>query len=86
MMQLIDILRQRFPSFGFALYAYDPAGRVTFEMHEAGYVHTFTGATAEDAILQAFPTQTARIALGLVPAPDAATPETPAQEEADVFA
>lgn len=40
---------------GFAVYAYDPAGPVTLEIHAAEGIFTFSGRTVEDALLSAFP-------------------------------
>lgn len=53
---MLDALRSSFPKLGFALYALEPGGLVTFEvMDEQGAVYTFTSATAQGAIDQAFP-------------------------------
>jgi hypothetical protein len=52
----LDDLRKAFPKLGFAIYAMDPAGQVTFEVYDSdGEVYTFTGATEAEAISNAFP-------------------------------
>jgi hypothetical protein len=52
-----DELRDAFPELGFALYALEPRGVVTLEVHEDGQVFSFIGATAQEAIDTAFPPQ-----------------------------
>ncbi len=51
----LDDLRTARPDLAFALYAMDPGGPVTLEVHHEGKVYTFTGATEADAIIAAFP-------------------------------
>lgn len=51
----LDDLRRRHPLLGFAVYAMEPGGRVTFEVHEGGEVYAFHGKTVADAVEQAFP-------------------------------
>lgn len=53
-----DALRAANPDLGFAVYAYEPRGVVTLEIHtpEVGAEpYTFKGATLADALAQAFP-------------------------------
>lgn len=50
-----DELRDAYPELGFALYAIEPRGVVTLEVHEDGQVFSFIGATAQEAIDTAFP-------------------------------
>jgi len=51
----LDHLRAAYPALGFALYAYDPGGRVTLEVHDGKDVFTFSGATEAEVISVAFP-------------------------------
>jgi hypothetical protein len=51
----LDELRSLRPHLGFALYALDPGGDVTFEVYDGDQVFTFTGPTSEAAIEKAFP-------------------------------
>lgn len=51
----LDELRRARPGLGFALYAIEPDGRVSLEVHDAGQVYTFEGPTAAAAITAAFP-------------------------------
>jgi hypothetical protein len=51
----LDDLRAAAPDLGFALYAYDPGGPVTLEIHAAEGVFTFTGPTEAAAVEAAFP-------------------------------
>ena len=56
----LDELRAAHPLLGFALYAYEPAGPVTLEIHAPdGGVFTFTGPTAAAAVAAAFPPRAA---------------------------
>lgn len=51
-----DELRAAHPELGFAVYAMEPKGFVTFEVHTPdGQVYSFTGATQQAAIDEAFP-------------------------------
>lgn len=53
-----DELRANNPDLGFALYALEPGGPVTFEAYtHTGQVFTWIDKTAEGAIRQAFPPQ-----------------------------
>lgn len=53
----LDSLRREHPALGFALYAYEPGGDVTLEVHSVfGEITSFTGSSAATAIEQAFPT------------------------------
>ena len=54
----LDDLRAAHPDLGFALYAYDPRGPVTLEVHAAEGVFTFIGSTEAEAIAAAFPQAT----------------------------
>jgi hypothetical protein len=51
----LDELRAALPEHGLALYAFDPLGLVTLEVHDArdGSVRTFAGVTAADAVAAA---------------------------------
>lgn len=52
----LDDARARFPGFGFALYAYEPGGSVTLEIHTGeGEPFVFTAATEAEALELAFP-------------------------------
>lgn len=52
---MIDDLRARYPTLGFALYAYEPGGAVTLEVLDGADVYTFQEATEADVIAKAFP-------------------------------
>ena len=45
---IVDFLRSRYPHFGFATYAMDPAGLVTVEAHTPD-LFSATGATEHEA-------------------------------------
>lgn len=52
----LDEARRLNPDLGFALYAYEPGGAVTLEIHDpAGEVFTFTANSEEAAFAVAFP-------------------------------
>lgn len=52
----LDELRSENPALGFALYAMEPRGAVTFEVYTPdGGTYAFVGATAEEAMNLAFP-------------------------------
>lgn len=52
----LDDLRQQHPELGFAIYAMEPGGAVTFEVHTPdGDMFSWCGPTAASAIEQAFP-------------------------------
>lgn len=51
-MRTLDDLRAARPDLGFALYAYEPGGVVTLEVHMGGDVFSFT-AESEAAVVQA---------------------------------
>lgn len=52
----LDELRAAEPALGFALYAFEPGGLVTLEIHTPdGQVFTFKAATAQAALDAAFP-------------------------------
>ena len=82
-MASLDELRAAYPHLGFALYAFEPGGDVTLEVHDTGTVLTTTGPTAEAAIAKAFPHFVESLPLvdlfGAAPAPEppAAAPPVP---------
>ena len=52
----LDKARAAFPLLGLALYAYEPGGPVTLEVHTAdGQTFSFTGPTEAAVIARAFP-------------------------------
>lgn len=52
----LDEARRLNPELGYALYAYEPGGAVTLEIHDpTGEVFTFTADTEEAAFAVAFP-------------------------------
>lgn len=52
----LDNARAAFPLLGLALYAYEPRGPVTLEVHTAdGQTFSFTGPTEAAVIDRAFP-------------------------------
>lgn len=51
----LDKLRAALPGLGFAIYAFDPAGPVTLEIHDSGSVTSVEAPTAAEAIERAFP-------------------------------
>jgi hypothetical protein len=52
----LDTLRTENPELGFAIYAMEPGGPVTLEVHTPdGQVFTFTGRTAGVVMGRAFP-------------------------------
>ena len=53
----LDDIREACPDLGFGVYAYDPRGPVTLEVHAAEGIFTFHGATEAEAIAAAFPQQ-----------------------------
>ena len=65
-----DAIRQRFPHIGLAVYAYEPGGPVTLEVHADGGVWDFTGPTLGAALTRAFPLAE--------PEPEPTTPIPPA--------
>lgn len=69
----LDDIRSAYPDLGFALYAYEPGGAVTLEVHGLdGKVYPFTGPTEQAVIDKAFPPRD--------PEPEpAAAPETPSE-------
>ena len=68
MMEAVDRLRAAFPHLGFGVYAYDPDGGVTLEVHlPDGRTPSTTADSLEACIEQAFP--------------DFLNPEPPALEE-----
>jgi len=69
-----DEARQARPTFGFAVYAYEPGGPITLEVHTpVDGLFTFEGPTLQAALDRAFPPP--------LPQPEveipAAEPETP---------
>ncbi|WP_439392583.1 hypothetical protein ACRQ5Q_24485 [Bradyrhizobium sp. PMVTL-01] len=55
----LDDLRRARPDLALAVYAMEPGGEVTLEIYDGGQVYAFKGATEADAILAAFPQETA---------------------------
>lgn len=56
MISSLDAARLAHPELGYAIYAYEPRGAVTLEIHDpAGEVFTFTAESEEAAFLLAFP-------------------------------
>jgi hypothetical protein len=51
----LDELRAAFPHLGFGLYALEPSGPVTLEIHLDGEVYDFVGPSEAAAIALAFP-------------------------------
>lgn len=52
----LDDIRAAFPQLGLAVYAFDPGGPVTLEVHAAdGQVFPFEGATFAAVAARAFP-------------------------------
>lgn len=51
----LDDLRAAHPDLGFGVYALEPGGRVTLEIHFDGDFRTWTGPTEADVLAQAFP-------------------------------
>ena len=65
----LDELRAAMPRLGFALYALDPGGAVTFEIvTPEGELYSFAAPTAQSAIDAAFPP----LALAPLPPPNPA--------------
>lgn len=52
-----DGARRDWPGIGIALYALDPGGVVTLEVHSEGEVYRFDALTADEALALAFPAQ-----------------------------
>lgn len=67
----LDDLRRDFPTLGFAVYALEPGGPVTLEIHQDGEVYTFRAATEAATLAQAFPITAA------IKAADTPTPGPP---------
>jgi hypothetical protein len=52
----LDAARAAFPRLGYAIYAYDPDGPMTLEVHTPdGQTFSFTGPSEAALILRAFP-------------------------------
>lgn len=52
----LDDLRARFPQFGFAIFAMDPAEPVTLEVYEpGGQTFQWRGVSVHDVLAKAFP-------------------------------
>lgn len=52
----LDAARAAFPKLGLAIYAYEPGGPVTLEVHAAdGQTFSFTGDSEAAVIARAFP-------------------------------
>lgn len=65
----LDELRHHFPGLGFAVYAYEPGGAVTLEIHDGEDVYSFPAATEAEAVALAFPMAPADDEPGEQPAP-----------------
>jgi len=50
-----DDARRAYPEIGVAVYAIEPGGLVTVEVHSGGEVYAFVAATADQAMALAFP-------------------------------
>ena len=76
----LDDIRRAYPQLGLALYAYDPAGVVTLELHAPdGNVLTYHASSSEEVFARVFPE--------LLSAPETigAETENDADEEPDIF-
>lgn len=51
----LDDVRAAYPHLGLAVYAYEPGGPVTLEIHAAGQVFAFEAATEAEAVVTALP-------------------------------
>ncbi|MGF7008137.1 hypothetical protein [Aminobacter sp. BE322] len=55
----LDELRAAYPHLGFAVYALEPGGTVTLEVHTPdGQLFTWSAPTVDAAIARAFPPET----------------------------
>lgn len=71
----LDDARAAFPRLGLALYAYEPGGPLTLEVHSAdGQTFSFTGATEAAVIARAFPSLATPPATEPTPEPDQPQP------------
>ena len=61
-----DDVRAGWTGIGLALYAFEPGGEVTLEIHSEGQVYTFNAPTAEAAFAIAFPPGNRPAPLGAV--------------------
>lgn len=53
---IIDELRRAYPHVGLSVYAIDPYGAVTLEVHTSdGAYRSFVGATVQETLERAFP-------------------------------
>lgn len=67
----LDAIRLAYPHLGLAVYAFEPGGAVTLEVHAAdGQVFSFTGPTEQAVLLRAFPPDV------IEPAPEPPPPPT----------
>jgi hypothetical protein len=57
----LDHLRAAMPDLGFALYAYDPEGPVTLEVHATDGVFTVTAETEAAVVALVLPTEPAPV-------------------------
>ena len=57
---VFDDVRTNWSGIGLALYAFEPGGEVTLEIHSEGQVYSFNAPTAEAAFAIAFPPAAAR--------------------------
>jgi len=70
MTHTFDSARRAYPLAGLAVYAYEPGGEVTLEVHSAVGIRTFVGPTLDACLAAAFPV----------------LPEAEAADEPDIFA
>jgi len=71
----LDDARAAFPRLGLAIYAYEPGGPLTLEVHAAdGQTFSFIGPTEAAVILRAFPSLSAPPAPEPDPEPDQPQP------------
>ncbi len=53
---IVDDLRRAYPHLGLSLYALEPTGAVTLEVHTPdGQYRSFVGATVQETLERAFP-------------------------------
>jgi len=78
----LDDLRAAHPTLGFAVYAYTPGEPVTLEVHDAGNVYTFTAATLQAVVDEAFPPVVSQPPLGEGPHPSLRAAQEPQPQAA----
>lgn len=75
----LDEARAAFPHLGLAVYAYDPGGPVTVEVHANGETWTFEAPTFAAAMDRAFPS------LARPPEPEPEPEPAPTTPQPNVF-